>query len=363
MSVATASVLEPVRATAGGRDWKQPEQWADAPPNSLSWLARPGELERMAWRNALLTLVTFGIYQFWGKVALRRRLWSAISLDGQRFAYTGAVRDALVPALMAGGVLLLVGGAIVAIKLFAIPTPRPRPSPWRLLVSIPLVFVIGLRLWRARAYLLTHTVWAGRSGALHGDAKPYALLHLATMLAMPLTAGWVLPWRQTAMARRMWDATELAGRRFTFAGSSSQLFWRLLPAWLGFIGIYLAAVLTIAFTMGPKIVRAHETWSMPALTMRDGGILITLACASLLAISALFAWYRAGQLRHLAQSLQLEGANLVLRMSTLAFVRLNVENMALKMLSLGLLAGLAEVRLVRHLVQGLVISAPTCPRH
>jgi uncharacterized membrane protein YjgN (DUF898 family) len=355
MSVAVATVLIRPDRYAEPEQRGEPGEAAAGPARSLRWTARPGSLERLALRHALLSLLTLGIHSFWGKVALRRRLWASVSLDGRPFAYTGTVRDLLVPALVAGGVLVLIVAAIVAIKLLAIPTPRPRPSPWRLLVTIPLVFMIGLRLWRARAYLLAHTLWSGRAGKLHGGAGPYALLHLVTMLAMPLTLGWVAPWRQTAMARRMWEATEIAGRRFTFTARPGPLYRRLVPVWLGLIGIYLAAVLAIAFTMGPKVVAAHQTWSLPDLTSRDVGILIVIALVSLFALTGLLAWYRAAQLRLLAGALRLDGARLTLQLSSGAFVRLLLENTALKVFSLGLLAGLAEVRLARHLVERLEV--------
>lgn len=355
MSVAVATALARPDRSAGPETRGGPTPIAGG-LRAIAWTQPPGSLERLALRNALLALITFGVHSFWGKVALRRRLWASVSLDGRPFAYTGTVRDLLIPALVAGGVLLLIAAAIVLIKLLAIPTPKPRPSPWRLLVTLPLVFMIGLRLWRARAYLLAHTLWSGQSGQLHGSAGPYAVLHLGTMLAMPLTLGWILPWRQTTMARRMWEATEIAGRRFTFTRDATPLYRRLIPVWLGLIGIYLAAVLAIAFTMGPKVVAAHQTWTMPALAAQEVGVLVAIALLSLFALTALFAWYRATQLSVLVGSLRMDGERLTLRLSSRAFVRLLVENMALKVFSLGLLAGLAEVRLARHLVERLEMS-------
>lgn len=356
MSVAVATALVRPDGNVEPERHSGPIAVAARPAHAVAWTAPPGSLEKLALRNALLALITFGVHSFWGRVALRRRLWASVSLDGRPFAFTGTVRDLVVPALVAGAVLLLIAAAIVAIKLLAIPTPRPRPSPWRLLVTIPLVFMIGLRLWRARAYLLTHTLWSGLSGQLHGSAGPYAFLHLATMLAMPLTLGWVVPWRQTAMARRMWEATEIAGRRFTFAGDATPLYRSLVPVWLGLVGIYLAAVLAIAFTMGPKVVAAHQAWTMPTLTAQEVGTLVAIAMVSLLALTALFAWYRARQLCVLVGALRMDGEKLTLRLSRSAFVRLVVENMALKVFSLGLLAGLTEVRFVRHLVERLEVA-------
>jgi uncharacterized membrane protein YjgN (DUF898 family) len=334
----------------------------DRPTGPIAWTATPGSLERLALRNAWLMLITCGGYYFWGKIALRQRIWASVTLEGRPFKYTGPVRDILIPALAAGGVLLVLAATLLILKLLAIPTPTPKPSLWRLLVTVPLIFLIGLRLWRARAYVLNHSVWSSRRSELHGNPVPYALLHFLTMLAMPVTLGWVLPWRQAAMARRIWGATEIAGRRFTSECRLGPLYRRFLPVWLGAIAIYLTAVIIIGLTMGPKIVVAHRTWTVPALNAHDIRILIVIALASLFAATALLAWYKARWLTELVNGMRIDGARMTLRLSSPAFVRLAVENMALRLFTLGLLSGLAEVRLTRHLVERMAILDPMRPR-
>lgn len=48
-----------------------------------------GALARIALVNAALTVVTLGFYRFWGRVRVRRALWSATTLFGDRLEYTG----------------------------------------------------------------------------------------------------------------------------------------------------------------------------------------------------------------------------------------------------------------------------------
>lgn len=329
---------------------------APAQMRGIAWHAPEGELERLAWRHALLMLATGGLYVFWAKVDLRQRLWNAIRLGGTPLHYTGTVRDLLVPALAGFGVLAVLALALGLAWYFRTPLPKPQPSPWRFVVTIPLVYMIGLRLWRSRRYLLEHTVWRGRPGALADHDHAYARTHFLTMLAMPLTLGAILPWRQTVMARQMWRATELGGHGFAFDGSPRPLYRHFWGVWLGAIGIYLGVVLTLAFTMGPKITAAQRALALPAFSGRDIAIIAVLAIAATFAFTALFAWYRAGLLRALAASLSLDGARFTLDVSTKDFVRLAVANMALKLASLGLLAGLCEVRLARFLVARVVVT-------
>ena len=48
-----------------------------------------GPVAKIAVSNALLTLVTLGVYRFWGKTRVRRYLWSRASFLGDRAEYTG----------------------------------------------------------------------------------------------------------------------------------------------------------------------------------------------------------------------------------------------------------------------------------
>ena len=48
-----------------------------------------GELFPLAVTVALLTLVTLGIYRFWGKTRIRKYIWSSTVGDGDAFEYTG----------------------------------------------------------------------------------------------------------------------------------------------------------------------------------------------------------------------------------------------------------------------------------
>src|SRR5215471_14672701 len=78
------------------------------------WLVYDGklaELYRIFVPTLLLSIVTLGIYRFWGKTRIRRYLWAHTSFQGDRFVYadTGGelFRGFLFAALLLFGLGLL----------------------------------------------------------------------------------------------------------------------------------------------------------------------------------------------------------------------------------------------------------------
>ena len=81
----------------------------------LGYDGRAGEVGKIALSNSLLGLVTLGIYRFWAKTRLRRYLWSHVSMEGDRFEYTGRGIELFIGFLIAG---------VLSLK------PRPHPKAY-----------------------------------------------------------------------------------------------------------------------------------------------------------------------------------------------------------------------------------------
>lgn len=62
--------------------------------------ARSGRVWALAAGNALLSVVTLGIYSFWGRARVRRYLWGTTSFRGEPFDYAGTGGELFRGALM-----------------------------------------------------------------------------------------------------------------------------------------------------------------------------------------------------------------------------------------------------------------------
>ena len=59
---------------------------------SLEWRDIPG-LILLSLKIFFLRIITLGIYYFWGKTEVRRKLWAAVHLEGQPLEYTGKGKE------------------------------------------------------------------------------------------------------------------------------------------------------------------------------------------------------------------------------------------------------------------------------
>lgn len=67
----------------------------------LSFVGDMGPLFGLVIVNALLSIVTLGIYRFWARTRVRRYLWRNMQLLGEPFEYSGVGSELFVGFLIA----------------------------------------------------------------------------------------------------------------------------------------------------------------------------------------------------------------------------------------------------------------------
>jgi len=110
--------------------------------------------------NLLLTLLTVGIYYFWGKVKVRQYLYGQTEFEGDRCGYHGTGKELLIGWLKAFVILGLLVGFYFAIQAVA-------PGAAELLSNLLSVFfymvLIPVAIVGSRRYRLSRTSWRGTS--------------------------------------------------------------------------------------------------------------------------------------------------------------------------------------------------------
>ena len=173
----------------------EPPQSAPGPTRlRLECSGRMGELAKIALVNALLTVLTLGIYRFWAKTRVRRYLWSRTSLLGDAFEYTGTGGELFRGFLVvAACVLAPLSAYYWAISLLV----SPEQSDLQLALLAPfyatVLFLIGVAVHRARRYRFSRTAWRGIRGAQGGSALTYGASYLGWTLLSAATLGWTYP--------------------------------------------------------------------------------------------------------------------------------------------------------------------------
>ncbi len=223
----------------------------------LDWLPIKG-LWGLSLKIFILRLLTLNIYSFWGKTEVRRKVWSAVHLQGQPLEYTGRGLELFLGFLIVFfAVLLPLIAYSFAIQFYI--GPDPKNAPYVLLASLPLyilgIYLFGVAQYRARRYRLSRTNWRGIRGTMSGSAWRYGWTSFWTALLIPLTLGWILPWRSTKLQRIMTKETVFGNIPLNFDGTSGPLYGPFAVLWIGswtvapilgiIIGILLAAVFAL----------------------------------------------------------------------------------------------------------------------
>jgi hypothetical protein len=92
----------------------------DVPGQPLNWGGQGGRIASIFFANLVLSILTLGIYRFWGIVRMRRYVWTHLAPLGDRLEYAGTggelLRGFLVVMIMLVPLWLLgIGGEFLSV--------------------------------------------------------------------------------------------------------------------------------------------------------------------------------------------------------------------------------------------------------
>ena len=234
------------------------------PPAPVSFSGDRGEFFRLVARGAGLEFITVGFYRFWLATDIRRHLWSNTHVDGDAAEYTGRAKELLIGFLIALAIIVPVYLAYFLVGLEA--------ERFKAFASFPLLaffYVFGqFAIYRARRYRLTRTVWRGVRFWMSGSGWAYAGRAVLWALAMALTLGLILPWREAALERYKMRHSYYGDLQGSFEGRGWEFFKRGWWLWL------LTPVALYVFPLAPFVYAAFKAveWRWWLSGIRFGGV-------------------------------------------------------------------------------------------
>ena len=177
---------------------------AEAPVHRLQHDGRSGELFVIFLFNLALSILTLGIYRFWGRTRIRRYVWSQTSLLGEPLEYTGRGIELFLGFLFA---LVLIYGPILGLY-FGLDVELPDPGEELggaklnalilfiaiVLLATPILMLFYyVALFAAYRYRIGRTSWLGIRGGMEGSAWSYGALGIFLGFLNVATLGWTKP--------------------------------------------------------------------------------------------------------------------------------------------------------------------------
>jgi uncharacterized membrane protein YjgN (DUF898 family) len=165
---------------------KDQPQGVPTATNPLNYRGRIGTLYRIWLLNLFLTIITFGIYSFWGRTRMRRYAASTFELGDDNLEYTGTGGELFRGFLYAVPIIL-----ILYLPLIVYPVDE---NPAVSLVFVAILFFVFVGIYAALRYRLSRTTWRGIRGRLTGSALKYGALMLGLYVVNILTLGLAIAW-------------------------------------------------------------------------------------------------------------------------------------------------------------------------
>ena len=198
---------------------------------------RTGQVYKIWILNILMTIITLGIYYFWGKTRMRKYLLGSFSLAGDHFEYHGTGGELFKGFLKALPIMIL---------LFVVPgLVLGEDSPLILLVIPPIYYIYSIAIYSATRYRFSRTTWRGIRAMLGGDTLKYANLCFRRGLLNFVTLGFAIPHSDIAKHKYIIENTYFGSLKAEYKGSGSVIFGAhiksllMVPVFMIFFGILI----------------------------------------------------------------------------------------------------------------------------
>ncbi len=319
-----------------------------APP-PLHFTGGAGEYFRIWIVNAALTVVTLGVYGAWAKVRTRQYFYGHTWLDGQNFAYTANPTAILKGHLVVGAMFLLYVASQYAGQV---------DERWGWL-TVALVALFGLLLpyliFKSLRFLATNSVHRGLRFHFHGTLRGAYSTHLWWPLLSPFTLGAVFPYVVSLQRRYQMDHAAYGSARARFTGDAGPVYLIYLTA-LGLTVAGYVALLTVGVALLVPLTLGGA---------RGGGVgavpwlLAPLYLLYLMLVTGVTQGVRGALLNYTLNHTVLdERVRFEARVNPWLFGWIQLSNVALQVLSVGLATPWAAVRRARYLLAHIAVLAP-----
>jgi uncharacterized membrane protein YjgN (DUF898 family) len=303
--------------------------------------------------NALLTLVTLGIYYYWAKVRVRTFLFSQTAFAGDRFSYHGNARElfngamkatlvfGLPYTLLSNGGSFLESGLAVQIAL-------------QVAASLLLVLFIPVAIASARRYRLSRTAWRGIRFSFQGKTLDFVKLWFSGYCLTGATLGLYYPYFSTRKHAFLTEHSYVGSEPFKFSGIGSALF-------RPFLTVYLSS-LTVAIIVG---LGCYSLFEIPETDMEDLESMISLAMGVVagliigaLAFRLLWLPYSVKEQRYFWEQTSIGSAQFQLPITLWPYLKLKLGNLLLILCTLGLAWPWTTIRNLRFITDQLTLVGP-----
>lgn len=206
------------------------------PRRSLKFHGEGGTLFGLLLLNGILSVLTLGIYSFWGRARLRQFVMRHTELDGERFDYHGTGGELFVGALKVGAVMLGIMLFLVVGMRISIAVGIPQMSSLFIFAMYGIIlYLMPYAIVGAQRYQRSRTSWRGQRFSFTGTVEQLSVPFIKGALLTGVTLGFYSPYFLNTMYAFSLNHTFYGSQRFSYDGDGDGLFKPYVRAF--FLGI------------------------------------------------------------------------------------------------------------------------------
>ena len=191
--------------------------WGDSAPGdrAIAFTGNWREYLPIAASNALLIIVTLGVYRFWAAARQRRYLWSRTHVIDDSLEWTGTGKEMFIGFLVVIAFLL----PFFLFIQFLFPALLARGKEEAAfglftLFYMAMFFLAGFARFRALRYRLSRTWWHGIRGGSNDPGWNFAGEYFGRHLLSAMTLFIMFPWAATRLWNARWNAMSFGPLQF-----------------------------------------------------------------------------------------------------------------------------------------------------
>ena len=181
--------------------------------------------------NVLLIILTLGIYYFWGKVRIKRYLYSQLEYDGDRFSFHGTGKE-----LFKGGVIAISVFILYNALIYLLESIDPNlATALGFVLSMGLLFLILVAIVLSRRYYLSRTSWRGIRFSFRGKIREFVIIVIKGYFLSAITLGVYFPFFINEYQTFIISNSFFGNHNFKYEGRGIDILKHFIIYLLGFI--------------------------------------------------------------------------------------------------------------------------------
>ena len=194
--------------------------------------------------NIFRTILTLGVYHFWGKVKIRQFIWSETEFKTDRLAYHGTGKELLIGSIKASILIGILYGLDKGLNFQTLQSLSAVKTAGGVLYVLAFLGFVSAAIAGSYRYRLSRTSWRGVRFSFRGKILNFTEIFFSGIALTFLTFGIYYPFFVARQYAFLVSNTYFGDHKMDFDGKGNELFKTFIP-FLGGLYLVLGGVLVI----------------------------------------------------------------------------------------------------------------------